>query len=139
MNQTQTKTVGRDAACDLVLDDPSVSTLHARIALSGDGFLYVEDAGSDSGTWLTRNGRKVRALRATVCAGDELSFGERTVPTEQLTRLFRQERGLRLHPRPFPRASMAMSRGPASPRRDAPRRDPATGVLSATDKESRTE
>ena len=137
MNSPDTRTVGRAAACDLVLDDPSVSMLHARLALSGDGFLYIEDAGSRNGTFLTRNGRQVRALRTTLCAGDALQFGDLEVPAEQLTRLFREDRRLRLRQRPVFRRAPAPQTEATTP--DAPRRDPLTGALSTESKENRTE
>lgn len=43
--------VGRDAACDVVLDDDVVSAVHARITRRPDG-LAIDDAGSTNGTRL---------------------------------------------------------------------------------------
>ena len=43
--------IGRSADCQLILDDDYVSTRHARIYRSGDGYL-VEDLGSTNGTYL---------------------------------------------------------------------------------------
>ncbi len=43
--------IGRSDDCQLVLDDDYVSTRHARIYASDDGFL-VEDLGSTNGTFL---------------------------------------------------------------------------------------
>ena len=41
--------VGRAPSADLVLDDPRVSRLHARIEMRDDG-VFVEDLGSRNGT-----------------------------------------------------------------------------------------
>ena len=43
--------MGRDAACDIVIDHPSVSGRHARIRQSGRG-LYLTDLGSTNGTFV---------------------------------------------------------------------------------------
>jgi serine phosphatase RsbU (regulator of sigma subunit) len=60
--------IGRDAGCDIPLDDPSASRRHARFSPSPRGFL-VEDLGSKNGTFvndalcatnLLKNGDEVR-------------------------------------------------------------------------------
>jgi DNA segregation ATPase FtsK/SpoIIIE, S-DNA-T family len=43
--------LGRDAGCELVLDDPSLSGRHAALHLGTDG-LVVRDLGSRNGTWV---------------------------------------------------------------------------------------
>ena len=43
--------IGRSSDCQLILDDDYVSTRHARIYRSGDGYV-VEDMGSTNGTYL---------------------------------------------------------------------------------------
>jgi len=42
-------TVGRSAACDIVLDDPFVAPIHARIDVDGDGNVLVSDLDSVNG------------------------------------------------------------------------------------------
>jgi hypothetical protein len=42
-------TVGRSAACDVVLDDPFVAAVHARIDVDTDGNVAVSDLGSING------------------------------------------------------------------------------------------
>ena len=44
--------VGRDAACGVRLDDPTVSARHARVWPDSSGELFVEDLGSRNGTWV---------------------------------------------------------------------------------------
>lgn len=49
--------VGRDAACDVIVNDIAVSKRHLMIEVS-DGGAFVEDMGSANGTWV--NGVRVR-------------------------------------------------------------------------------
>lgn len=64
-------TIGRDAACDLVLPDPSVSRWHAGLKRCASGWL-LDDLGSTNGTRL--NGWLV-SCPVPVRAGDQVSFG----------------------------------------------------------------
>ena len=68
-------TIGRDAKCNLVLDDPAVSRVHAAIIYE-DGKLYAEDRGS-------RNGIKVNNVvavgRVELNAGDEIAIGHQRI------------------------------------------------------------
>lgn len=66
--------IGRDADCDLVLSDTTVSRRHASLMRFGSGW-FVLDHGSTNGTWL--NGRPVSA-EASVHAGDRLRLGKRS-------------------------------------------------------------
>jgi len=57
-----------------VLDDPSISPLHARIKQNGDGAFHIYDHGSVAGTWVnyepvTRDGRRL-------AHGDRIHFGQ---------------------------------------------------------------
>jgi pSer/pThr/pTyr-binding forkhead associated (FHA) protein len=57
-----------------VLDDPSISPLHARIKRNGDGGFTIYDHGSIAGTWVnfepvTREGRRL-------AHGDRINFGQ---------------------------------------------------------------
>jgi pSer/pThr/pTyr-binding forkhead associated (FHA) protein len=68
---TAITTVGRDPGAGLVLDDESVSRMHARLDREGDA-LAVTDLKSSNGT--TVNGDPV--LRAPLAPGDTVSFGD---------------------------------------------------------------
>jgi hypothetical protein len=68
-------TIGRDAACDLVLSDMTVSRTHADLRREADGWL-LSDAGSTNGTRL--NGWRVTDP-VPVRAGDQVSFGALTL------------------------------------------------------------
>jgi hypothetical protein len=57
-----------------VLDDPSISPLHARIKRNGDGAFHIYDHGSVAGTWVnyepvTREGHRL-------AHGDRIHFGQ---------------------------------------------------------------
>ena len=70
--------IGRGATNDLVLEDTHVSTEHARVVSSVDGFV-LEDLGSTNGTWLRREaelhalGEGQRAI--ALLPGDRISLG----------------------------------------------------------------
>jgi len=64
--------VGRDADCDIRVDDPRVSRRHARLLIAR-GELGVEDLGSANGTRV--NGRGVRR-RHRLASGDVLTLGD---------------------------------------------------------------
>lgn len=63
--------VGRDAHCDLSLNEPSVSKEHARLTREADGQWYVANLLSTNGTFV--NG--VRASRTPLKPGDHLRIG----------------------------------------------------------------
>ena len=67
----QSKTIGRGRQADVMVDDPSLSRLHARIAVDQDGQLSVDDLGSTNGIFV--NG--VEQLSAYVMLGDSVRFG----------------------------------------------------------------
>lgn len=68
-------TFGTDPVQSLqVLDDPSISPLHARIKRNGDGAFHIYDHGSVAGTWVnyepvTREGRRLSH-------GDRIHLGQ---------------------------------------------------------------
>ncbi len=64
--------IGRDPACELVIDDPTVSTTHARLAYH-HGQWWLEDMQSTNGTFL--NGEMVTAS-LVVTGGDVVRCGQ---------------------------------------------------------------
>ncbi len=65
------KTIGRSPQADFVIDEPSLSRLHAAVAMSSDGALAVEDLGSTNGVFV--NGS--RQTSSTLTIGDGVVFG----------------------------------------------------------------
>jgi pSer/pThr/pTyr-binding forkhead associated (FHA) protein len=62
---------GRSVACDIFLDDITVSREHAHFIRNGTEFL-VRDAGSLNGTYVNRD----RVAEAVLEAGDEVQIGK---------------------------------------------------------------
>jgi hypothetical protein len=67
-------TIGREAACDLTLEDETVSRWHASLVQS-DGSWVLADLGSTNGTRI--NGWRV-SMPTPVAPGDFVSFGAAT-------------------------------------------------------------
>ena len=71
-------TIGRDPACDLPLEDPAVSRVHATIEQGR--LLTVADAGSSNGTARWASGRRRRVVRRVPCGpGDLIEAGHTLV------------------------------------------------------------
>lgn len=68
-----TLTIGRSAACDIAIDDATLSRSHARLAVGPDG-VTIEDLGSRNGTLV--NGERV--ARTELQLGDRVSLGGRS-------------------------------------------------------------
>jgi DNA-binding NarL/FixJ family response regulator len=64
-------TIGRSSTCDLVIDDPRVSRVHATILAGLDGAL-IKDAGSQNGVFV--NERRISEPRALV-DGEQIGIG----------------------------------------------------------------
>jgi len=64
---------GRDAGCDIVLDDSGCSRRHARLSVAGDvRHISLEDLKSKNGTFV--NGRPIRQ-RIDLASGDRIQLG----------------------------------------------------------------
>jgi hypothetical protein len=71
---TDSLTLGRDPACDVVLGKPTVSRRHAVLRFR-DGAWIVQDLGSRNGTAVNRR----RVVRCRLRPGDRLRVGEQTL------------------------------------------------------------
>lgn len=74
--------IGRSTECYLILDDPSVSRVHATI-VHEEGKLWVEDRGSRNGCVL--NGRQISG-KTRLNDGDRLAVGHQTIRIVALDR-----------------------------------------------------
>ncbi len=65
--------IGSSQACQLVLNDSHVSSLHAEITILDDGQLFIEDKNSLNGTFV--NGKRIEPLKQiSVQRGDRVTF-----------------------------------------------------------------
>jgi pSer/pThr/pTyr-binding forkhead associated (FHA) protein len=92
----KTKTLGRDADCDIVLDHESVSRIHAQIRLTDEGYLAVQDANSGNGTFLNRNKQWIRIKKVVLGTEDRIRFGEEEIPLQKLVEAFGGHQRVRL-------------------------------------------
>ncbi len=67
----QSKTVGRGRQADVMIDDASLSRLHARVVVDAEGQITVDDLGSTNGIFV--NGSE--QLRSCLMLGDTIRFG----------------------------------------------------------------
>jgi len=102
MNADSTVTIGKNATCDLQLDDPTVSGLHAQARLDSGRFLWIRDESSARGMFLKRHDRWVRARLVALCVGDTLRFGDVEITLDQITGQYDDDVDVRLAPTPRP-------------------------------------
>lgn len=76
--------LGRSHDNSLVIEDSTVSSVHAAFTLAVNGTLYITDLGSSNGTFV--NGVQIGMGDKTIVrAGDQLRFGDVEVTLEYLT------------------------------------------------------
>lgn len=75
MSNEESLTLGRVEGADVVLDQPSVSSRHARLVRRG-AQVFIEDSGSANGTWV--NGHRVP--HAQIQVGMDVRLGEASLP-----------------------------------------------------------
>jgi len=128
------RTCGREPSCDIVLEDATLSRLHARIELAEDGLVSINDAGSSNGTYVKRNDIWIRVKRITLCIGDQVRFGDFEAPLERLTAVFGKDANVRLEARHFPFrhgkvTGSTKGKSGDGPSVHKPRRNPVTGKI----------
>jgi HD-GYP domain-containing protein (c-di-GMP phosphodiesterase class II) len=67
----EAKTVGRSVQADVMIDEPSLSRLHARVSMTAAGLARADDLGSTNGIFV--NG--VQQQSAALAVGDRVRFG----------------------------------------------------------------
>jgi nucleoid-associated protein YgaU len=102
--------LGRDDACDVVLDDEEVSRQHAAVAELPDGRLRIEDLGSRNGTFV--NGERI-SEPVELSGGEALTIGRTAINVEAIPAAAEAQ----VTPTPPPPAQPAP---PASPAAAAP-------------------
>ena len=71
LERGEMKSIGRSAQADVVIDEPSLSRLHATVSMTGEGGLEVEDLGSTNGVFINRAREKLGARDAAQDSGLE--------------------------------------------------------------------
>ena len=79
--------VGRDATCDVRLDDSSVSRQHADVEQLADGRLRITDRGSANGTFVLLDGEWRAFKQADVDPSARLRFGTHEIVAGNLRRM----------------------------------------------------
>ena len=92
----KTKTLGRNADCNIILNHQSVSRVHAQIQLTEEGYLAVQDLNSGNGTFLHRNGSWIRIKKVVLGTQDRIRFGEKELELEKLVQVFGDHHRVRL-------------------------------------------
>lgn len=83
VSEKERLSVGRTKENNLVIDDQSISKMHAALVLNSDKQLLVADTGSTNGTFI--NGQRIAYGRAFLIKdGDKISFGTVGVAFEHL-------------------------------------------------------
>jgi pSer/pThr/pTyr-binding forkhead associated (FHA) protein len=73
--------IGRSRSNKIIIDDPSVSSIHAAVTLSANSSVVLADLGSSNGTFV--NGVLIASGdRSIIRTGDRLRFGEVEVMVE---------------------------------------------------------
>ncbi len=127
-------TVGRSGQCDIVLDDASVSRMHARVELTAQGYLSVQDLNSTNGTFLNRSGHWIQVQAARLGRQDGVRFGQREVELEQLAAFFGDTITVRLRRDGSGRVSDRLLTDLPEERQviKHPKRNPLTGKVEET-------
>ncbi|MEL6752676.1 MAG: FHA domain-containing protein [Pseudomonadota bacterium] len=79
------KTIGRKSDCDFVLNDSTVSRLHALLFQTGEQ-MWIEDENSTNGLFIFQEGEWVQTEKSPLQIGDRLKFGDCVVSVEELVR-----------------------------------------------------
>lgn len=72
--------IGRDAACDIVINDPKVSRNHCQLVLKDDGTFLIVDLGSSNGTYV--NGQRISG-EVRLSSLDSVRIGDTVLPLQQ--------------------------------------------------------
>jgi pSer/pThr/pTyr-binding forkhead associated (FHA) protein len=84
----QKHSIGRKSSgkADILLDDQTVSSLHAYFKFSGGNF-SIQDISSTNGTFVQRGGSKERVVTKELRPGDIIYFGKYKLSLDELISL----------------------------------------------------
>lgn len=115
-----TLTIGRSGRCSIVLDDPSVSRIHAEATVTPNGRVFVVDRNSSHGTYLDRGHGPEPITQQFVALEDLVFFGDARMSGSQLLEQGRRLSAAARRHSPAPPAS-SESETPRRPRWDSER------------------
>jgi len=98
MTNVITMSIGRSSECDVILEDPSVSRLHAELTLSRHQRLYLTDCDSLSGTYVFRNTEWVAIRQQYIAESDRVRFGDVEMTATKLRVVAFQEQAIKKSP-----------------------------------------
>ena len=126
------KTIGRQAGCDLVLENTGASRKHATLELRVTGAVWLTDNSSSNGTFLQRNDSWIRVCKVTLCVGDRIRFADDEMPMQQLTAAFGSRARVRLGEKHFSLRQGAKTTAAwdhPGPKLQKPKRNSITGKI----------
>jgi predicted component of type VI protein secretion system len=100
-----TLTIGRSGRCSIVLEDPSVSRMHAEATVTSNGRVFVIDRNSSQGTFLDRGQGPEPITQQFVTLDDVVFFGDARMSGSELLEQGRRRSAMAPHPEPPPRES----------------------------------
>ncbi|MCF8031877.1 MAG: FHA domain-containing protein [Desulfarculaceae bacterium] len=77
-------TIGRGRSCHFILNDKSVSSLHAEIAFTEDGRIKLTDLGSLNGTFRRDGDKLINITKAYVSPSDTVRFGSTELKVKEI-------------------------------------------------------
>ncbi|MBI5495222.1 MAG: FHA domain-containing protein [Deltaproteobacteria bacterium] len=78
LRRGQAMIVGRSMDCDLLLDDPAISSMHLRLSHKPDGRVHLQDYGTLLGTLVNNQ----RVKETYLAGGEHIQLGAWTLTTE---------------------------------------------------------
>lgn len=97
--------LGKDDDCDIILSDPHISRVHARLLVNAEQ-VNLEDNNSTNGVWI-KGKRIMQALKLS--RGDEINLGDLVLKVIQLRG---EDKPARHKPQPQPQQSIAHKPAP---------------------------
>jgi len=80
----KTFSIGRDKACDIAIDDRSVSARHAELVITTGNEVYLTDCASTNGIFVSRGGEWCRLRQDYVTMEERVLFGRYEIGVNQL-------------------------------------------------------
>lgn len=120
MAKYTTYRIGRSQTCEIVIDDPTVSRLHAELVVSAGGKCYLTDCCSSGGSFVAVEGEWQSIVQAFVDQDQYVLLGGHQATIGELLSTARVE--LQRTPQPHQTSDERADTGPL-------RRDPVTGEI----------